>query len=40
MESKEDYKEQIIKMVEKINSNSILKYIYTVISSYLKSRGF
>ena len=36
---KEYYKEKIIKMVNAINSVSILKYIYTVIAAYLKSRG-
>lgn len=35
----EDYKKKIFELIDKIESNSILKYIYTVISSYLKSRG-
>lgn len=34
-----DYGELIIEMVYKIQSQSALKYIYTIISSYIKSRG-
>ena len=34
-----DYGELIIEMVHKIESQSALKYIYAVISSYIKSRG-
>ena len=34
-----DYGELIIEMVHRIKSQSALKYIYTVISSYIKSRG-
>lgn len=35
----EDYKSKIIELLDKIQSKSTLKYIYFVISSYLKSRG-
>lgn len=34
-----DYKKMIIEMVSKINNKATLKYIYTVICAYLKSRG-
>ena len=34
------YKEKIIEMVNDISNKSTLKYIYIVISTYLKSRGF
>ena len=33
------YKDEIIKLISGIESTSILKYIYSIISSYLKSRG-
>lgn len=40
MESKkEEYRQKIIDVINRIDSESILKYIYSVISSYLKSRG-
>ena len=39
MGNKEDYKKKIIEMVNNINNKSTLKYIYIVISTYLKSRG-
>lgn len=37
-----DYKKEIIKLLDKIDNGntSTLKYIYTVINAYLKSRGF
>jgi hypothetical protein len=35
----EDYKERIIEMISKVDSKSALRYIYAVISTYLKSRG-
>ena len=34
-----DYRELIIEMVKKIKSQSTLKYIFTIISSYIRSRG-
>ena len=34
-----DYGELIIEMVHRIKSQSALKYIYTVISSYIKKAG-
>lgn len=34
----EVYKEKIIKLINGIDSNSTLKYIYVIISSYLKNR--
>lgn len=34
-----NYKEEIIKMVEKIENTATLKYILLVIKNYLKSRG-
>lgn len=34
-----EYKEKIIEMVNKINNEGKLKYIYFVLSAYLKSRG-
>lgn len=36
---KEEYRGKIIEMVKKIDNKSTLKYIYIVISTYLKSRG-
>ena len=36
---KEEYREKIIEMINKVESKSTLKYIYAVISAYLKSRG-
>lgn len=39
-DEKRYYKEKISEMINGINSISILKYIYSVISAYLKSRGF
>lgn len=40
MESKkEEYRQKIIDVINRIDSESALKYIYSVISSYLKSRG-
>ncbi len=38
-DSKEEYRKKIIDIINKIDSISILKYIYSIISSYLKSRG-
>lgn len=35
----EEYKEKIIEMILKINSKSTLKYLFTIINTYLKSRG-
>nr|DAH33422.1 MAG TPA: hypothetical protein [Caudoviricetes sp.] len=35
-----NYKEEIIKKVNSIESSAMLKYIYAVITTYLKSRGF
>ncbi len=37
--SNEEYKKEIIEMIERCKSNSAIKYIYTVIKAYLKSRG-
>lgn len=34
-----DYRKEIIEMIERCKSNSAIKYIYTVIKAYLKSRG-
>lgn len=34
-----DYKHMIIKIVEKIENPATLKFILSVIESYLKSRG-
>lgn len=34
-----EYREKIIEMVNRIESKSTLKYIYAVITAYLKSRG-
>ena len=36
---KEEYREKIIEMINKVESKSTLKYIYAVISAYLKSSG-
>lgn len=38
-ETREFYRRKIIEMVGRINNESTLKYIYKVISTYLKSRG-
>lgn len=35
----EYYREKIIEMILKIKSKSTLKYLFTVINTYLKSRG-
>lgn len=37
--SNEEYKEEIIKLINKIENLGTLKYIYEVIKAYLKSRG-
>lgn len=37
--SKEEYKEEIINLINKIENSGTLKYIYEVIKTYLKSRG-
>ena len=34
-----DYKEKIIKILEEIENPATLKFILSVIESYLKSRG-
>lgn len=34
-----DYRKEIMKMLDKCKSKSALKYIYSIIKSYLKSRG-
>lgn len=36
---KEQYREKIIEIVEKIENPATLKFILLVIKSYLKSRG-
>ena len=36
---KENYKKKIIEMVEKINNQGTLEYIYNILKTYLKSRG-
>lgn len=36
---KDYYKDKIIEMVEKIENPATLKFILSVIESYLKSRG-
>ena len=33
------YKDKIIEMVEKIENQGTLKYIYNILKTYLKSRG-
>ena len=38
-ESREFYRRKIIEIVGRINNESTLKYIYNVISAYIKSRG-
>lgn len=38
-DEKEEYRGKIIEMINKVESKSTLKYIYAVISAYLKSRG-
>ena len=38
MEAKE-YREKIIELINKVSGSNTLKYIYEVISAYLKSRG-
>lgn len=35
----EEYRKKINELLDKIENISTLKYIYTVISTYLKSRG-
>ena len=39
MEEKEEYKRKIIELVEKVENPATLKFILSVIESYLKSRG-
>lgn len=39
MKEKEYYKQKIIELVEKINNQGTLEYIYNVLKAYLKSRG-
>lgn len=34
-----NYKQKIIELVEKINNQGTLEYIYNVLKAYLKSRG-
>lgn len=34
-----EYKRKIIELVDKINNQGTLKYIYYVLKAYLKSRG-
>lgn len=36
---KEEYRKKIIEMVERIENPATLKFILSVIESYLKSRG-
>lgn len=36
---KEKERQQIIELVEKINNQGTLEYIYNVLKAYLKSRG-
>lgn len=36
---KDEIKRKIIELVEKINNQGTLEYIYNVLKSYLKSRG-
>ena len=40
MEQEQDYKAKLIELINQLESKSTLKYIYTVIDVYLKSRGF
>lgn len=37
--SNEEYREEIIKLISKVENSGKLKYIYEVIKTYLKSRG-
>lgn len=39
MEEKERYKREIVKIVDNIENTATLKFILSVIESYLKSRG-
>lgn len=39
MKEKEFYRKKIIEMVEKIENLATLKFILSVLESYLKSRG-
>lgn len=39
LNEKEIYRKKIIEMVEKIENPATLKFILSVIESYLKSRG-
>ncbi len=35
----EEYRKKICDLINKVNNESTLRYIYIVINSYLKSRG-
>lgn len=35
----DEYKQKIIDVINSVKNVSILKYIYTIITTYLKSRG-
>jgi hypothetical protein len=37
--NKEEYKEEIIKLINGIENLGVLKYIYEIVKTYLKSRG-
>lgn len=39
MNDREYYRQRIIELINGVNSSSTLKYICTVIESYLKGRG-
>lgn len=34
-----DYKKEIIELINKIESGSILEFLYSVISTYLRNKG-